>query len=229
MPGSKAAPLSPISSSFSLRSLKRPAFSDRRGYFSYPTMGGAVIRAVWLPRDTSCCNSGCAIFVNGSTAEAMGMRVSGDWVAAIFVTGILAASIASLCAQQPTFDTAVTPVLKNVCANCHNAKSASGGFDVTPFLKPESLTTQREGWDDILGKLRSGEMPPEGAPKPQAQIDALIQFVQGELDKGDGARFHGRGNLSPNRQGRDSHRQLLAAVFRRRPPCHWQTASRERT
>ena len=116
------------------------------------------------------------------------MRVPRDWVVAFSVTGVLAASVSPLAAQQPaaTFDTAVAPLLTKVCSDCHNSQLASGGFDVSPFLKPESLAKQREGWDDILGKLRSGEMPPQGAPRPpQSQIDALLKYVQGQLDKAD--------------------------------------------
>jgi hypothetical protein len=65
-----------------------------------------------------------------------------------------------------TFDTAVRPVLSQTCAACHNDKLASGGLNVALFLDPSSLETKREAWEAILGKLRTGEMPPKGIPAP---------------------------------------------------------------
>jgi mono/diheme cytochrome c family protein len=148
------------------------------------------------------------------------MRVLRDWVVAVSVTGILAASVSSLAAQQPaaTFDTAVAPLLTKVCSDCHNSQLASGGFDVSPFLKPESLSKLREGWDDILSKLRSGEMPPQGAPRPQAQIDALLKYVQGQLDKADRNVKPDPGRVTAHRLNRNEYantiRDLLDVDFR---------------
>ncbi len=149
------------------------------------------------------------------------MRAFRDWVVAISVAGILAVSVSSLAAQQPapTCYTAVTPVLKNVCSDCHSSQLASGGFDVTAFLKADSLTSQREGWEDIVGKLRSGEMPPQGVPRPpQAQIDALIKYVQGAFDKADRNVKPDPGRVTAHRLNRNEYantiRDLLDVDFR---------------
>ena len=149
------------------------------------------------------------------------MRVLRDWVVAVSVTGILAVSVSSLAAQQPaaTFDTAVAPLLKNVCSDCHSSQLASGGFDVAPFLKAESLSKQREGWEDIVSKLRSGEMPPQGVPRPpQAQIDALVKFVQAEFEKADRNVKPDPGRVTAHRLNRNEYantiRDLLDVDFR---------------
>ncbi len=155
------------------------------------------------------------------------MRSAGrDWAVAVSVTGILAASVSSLAAPQqrppasaaPTFETAVKPLLQNVCSDCHNSQSASGGFDATVFLAPASLASQREGWDAILRKLRAGEMPPQGVPHPQAQIDALVKYVQGELDKADRNVKPDPGRVTAHRLNRNEYantiRDLLDVDFR---------------
>ena len=85
------------------------------------------------------------------------------------------------------FEKAVSPVLAHTCTPCHNSQVASGGFDADAFLAPSSILEQRDGWDHILMKLRSGEMPPKGIPKPQAEIDTLV----GELHYGTTRIAHG--------------------------------------
>ena len=155
------------------------------------------------------------------------MHSSGrGWVAAVSVTGVLVASISSLAAppqRRPapggaTFETAVSPLLKNTCADCHNSQSASGGFDATKFLAPASLVDQREGWETILRMIRAGEMPPTGVPRPQAEIDTLVKYVQGELDKANRNVKPDPGRVTAHRLNRNEYantiRDLLDVDFR---------------
>ena len=79
-------------------------------------------------------------------------------------------------AQEPkaTFETTVTPVLAKNCTACHNDRLASGGLNLGPFGNPASVTSHREEWERILQKIRTGEMPPKGMPRPPAeQMDAI--------------------------------------------------------
>src|SRR5215510_7149312 len=87
-------------------------------------------------------------------------------------------------ADNPAFEKAVAPVLTSTCAACHNDGMASGNLNIAAFTKAASLVENREGWEVILRKVRAGEMPPKGVPRPAA-LDAAIQFVQSEFDKAD--------------------------------------------
>ena len=155
------------------------------------------------------------------------MRSAGrDWVVAVSITGALAASVSSLAAPQqrppasaaPTFEIAVKPLLESVCSDCHNTQLTSGGFDATAFLAPASLANQREGWDAILRKLRAGEMPPQGVPRSQTQIDALVKYVQGEFEKADRNVKPDPGRVTAHRLNRNEYantiRDLLDVEFR---------------
>ncbi|HKD08745.1 MAG TPA: hypothetical protein VKB79_22775 [Bryobacteraceae bacterium] len=94
-------------------------------------------------------------------------------------------AIAAL-ARAADFDTAVKPVLTNNCVICHNDKSAPGGLNASAFLDPATLETRRDGWERILSRVRSGQMPPKNAPKlAPAQVDTFIAFIQAELDRTD--------------------------------------------
>jgi hypothetical protein len=117
------------------------------------------------------------------------------------------------------FDRAVRPVLGQICTACHNDKVQSGGLNVARFLDPASLKNNREGWERILAKLRAGEMPPEGIPKPPpARMEALEDFVQSEFDREDKEVKPDPGRVVTHRLNRSEYsntiRDLLGVDFR---------------
>src|SRR5258708_6210933 len=118
-----------------------------------------------------------------------------------------------------TFDSAVQPVLGTTCKLCNNDRLASGGLNIAPFLKPASLAEQRDGWEAILQKIRSGEMPPKSVPRPPAeQMDALVRFVENEFEKADRNAKPDPGRLVAHRLNRREYsntiRDLLGVDFR---------------
>jgi hypothetical protein len=145
----------------------------------------------------------------------MGLRLSSP------ALGVCAAGLCAggwlLAADGATFETTVTPVLTKTCSPCHNEASASGGMMIDAFAKAASLTANRDGWEIILQKLRSGEMPPKGVPRP-AQMDAVIQFVQGEFEKADSHIKPDPGRVTARRLNRAEYtntiRDLLDVEFR---------------
>jgi hypothetical protein len=125
----------------------------------------------------------------------------------------------ALAATVPTqFDNLVKPILQKNCIACHNESVASGGLEIQHFTVPASLSDNREGWEIILKKLRSGTMPPKGAPRPpQPQIDALIQYIQSEFEKVDRSAKPDPGHVVARRLNRAEYsntiRDLLAVDF----------------
>jgi hypothetical protein len=116
-------------------------------------------------------------------------------------------------AADGAFDKTVAPVLAKTCSPCHNGQSAAGGLDITAFTKAGSLTESRDGWEIILRKLKSGQMPPKGVPRP-AQMDSVIQYLDGEFNKG----APDPGRVTARRLNRAEYtntiRDLLAVDFR---------------
>ena len=118
-----------------------------------------------------------------------------------------------------SFEKDVQPILRDTCAACHNESLQSGGLNLTPFLDPASVLAKRDGWDAILAKLKAGEMPPDGVPKPPAEkMDALLKFVQGEFDKADKTAKIDPGRVTAHRLNRAEYsntiRDLLGVDFR---------------
>ncbi|MGA2741276.1 MAG: DUF1592 domain-containing protein [Bryobacteraceae bacterium] len=111
------------------------------------------------------------------------------------------------------------PVLSKTCALCHNDKLSSGGLNVKLLMSQDSIAAYRDGWETILDKLRGGEMPPKGIPRPpEAQMEALIHYVEGEFEKADRNIKPDPGHVTARRLNRSEYsntiRDLLAVDFR---------------
>jgi hypothetical protein len=121
--------------------------------------------------------------------------------------------------SKTSFDQLVKPMLAKTCAPCHNDRMASGSLNITPYSTPNSLTEGRDGWERILQKVRSGEMPPKGLPRPtQPEIKALVDYINGEFEKADRNIKPDPGRVTARRLNRNEYsntiRDLLAVDFR---------------
>ena len=117
------------------------------------------------------------------------------------------------------FEKTVQPVLEKTCLPCHNEKITSGGLNLGPYAAPGSIAQHRDDWQKILQKIRSGEMPPRGVPRPSAaQVDALVKFVSSEFVKADRNLKPDPGRVTARRLNRNEYsntiRDLLAVDFR---------------
>ncbi len=129
---------------------------------------------------------------------------------------MLSASLAQ--AATATFDQAVKPILTQTCAGCHNDKLTSGGLNVSLYLDPASVASKREAWEKIVDKVRSGEMPPKGIPKPAPErIDAMVGFLEGEFERADKGTKPDPGRVVAHRLNRNEYsntiRDLLGVSF----------------
>jgi len=122
-------------------------------------------------------------------------------------------------AKASSFERDIQPLLANNCTTCHNDQLASGGLDLAKFSTASSILQHRDGWERIVQKVRTGEMPPEGLPRlPVAQIEALVKFVQSEFEKADRNVKPDPGRVTARRLNRNEYsntiRDLLAVDFR---------------
>lgn len=136
-----------------------------------------------------------------------------------FGIGVFAATVCLHAAGPGEFERTVQPVLSKTCAGCHNDRLASGSLNLGPFTHPASLTQRRDEWERILQKIRAGEMPPKGTPRPpQAQVDALLAFVKAEFDRADKNVKPDPGRVTARRLNRNEYsntvRDLLGVDFR---------------
>ena len=87
-------------------------------------------------------------------------------------------------ADSSSFARDVSPVITGTCAPCHSAALASGGLNIVGLNSASTVPSQQEAWEKIAQKLRSGEMPPKGVPRPpQAKMEAMYLTIENLLDQ----------------------------------------------
>lgn len=117
------------------------------------------------------------------------------------------------------FDRTVRPVIAKTCVPCHNDSVSSGGVSLVPFNKVSTIGEHRAAWEKILQKIQSGEMPPNGSPRPpQPTIDAVVHYLEGEFEKADRNVKPDPGRVTARRLNRTEYsntiRDLLGVEFR---------------
>lgn len=74
-------------------------------------------------------------------------------------------------------------LLSTYCQGCHSETNRSGGVSVQG-LKADAVGEAGMTWEKILRKVRTGEMPPQGLPKPKdADRAQFVGWLEGELDR----------------------------------------------
>src|ERR671912_706933 len=117
-------------------------------------------------------------------ALATGLVIADGQTAAQSKSATPAKSAVPKAAAGATFESTIPPVLNKSCAACHNDRLASGGLNLGPFTVPTSVMEHRDDWERILQKIRTGEMPPKGMPRPPAaQLDAMSKFVHDKWEE----------------------------------------------
>src|SRR5579862_2630458 len=99
----------------------------------------------------------------------------------------LAAVVPALAATEAGPDQTLSFVHKT-CNACHNAGAASGGIDFATLTDSKTFSDNRPVWERALAKLKAGEMPPPGIPKPAAaDVSAATAWLTSEFARQDAA------------------------------------------
>jgi len=108
------------------------------------------------------------------------------------------------------FEKTIQPFLADNCIACHNEKRKSGELNLETYKTAASVTQagahNRDQWETVLLKLKTGEMPPKGAPRPDpAELKAVIAWIESEFAIADR-------NVKPD-PGRVTARRLNRAEY----------------
>ncbi|MGE3511266.1 MAG: DUF1592 domain-containing protein [Vicinamibacterales bacterium] len=86
---------------------------------------------------------------------------------------------------QPTA-APVEAMFSRYCIGCHNqrTKTPANRPLMLDLIDKRTAGQQPDLWENIVRKLRSGTMPPAGAPRPPADVvDAAATWIEAELDR----------------------------------------------
>ena len=91
-------------------------------------------------------------------------------------------------ASSPASPALLRAVLDRYCVGCHNQQLRTAGLTLDA-MDAASVAGGAEVWEKVIGKLRMGTMPPPGRPRPERPTtDALVAWLEGELDRAAAAR-----------------------------------------
>ena len=94
-------------------------------------------------------------------------------------------------AQQGANAVATTPsptVFRQYCVGCHNdrMKSSYGNLSLEG-VDPGGVSAHLETFEKVVRKLRKGQMPPDGRPRPDvATLEAFVSSLETALDRAAG-------------------------------------------
>jgi hypothetical protein len=126
----------------------------------------------------------------------------------------LATSSTSPQAQKPDetrlFDQVVKPFLTANCSLCHNAATQSGGLNFEAYQTLSSVLENRDRWERVLQKLRAGEMPPKGMPRPK-EVDqrAFVEFIEAQFSRADQGAKPNPGRVTAHRLNRVEYNNTI--------------------
>ena len=76
-------------------------------------------------------------------------------------------------------------VLDRYCITCHNDRLRTGGLSLdAASVDAADPSRHADVWERVIGKLRTGAMPPPGRPRPeQATYDAVASRLETDIDR----------------------------------------------
>ena len=104
--------------------------------------------------------------------------------------------------------------VKRNCTGCHNTGITSGGVNLAN-QDAGSFAKNREIWEHVAAKVKTGEMPPPGARKPAPDdVKAVTEWLEAEFARQDSAMKPDAGLVAARRLNRAEYnntiRDLLA-------------------
>lgn len=73
------------------------------------------------------------------------------------------------------FETAIVPLVKRYCLECHSAEEQEADLDLERFAKLEQARNAPRVWQRVAAMLDNGEMPPKESPQPDAAERARLR------------------------------------------------------
>jgi hypothetical protein len=105
-----------------------------------------------------------------------------------FCSLFVASTAAYIAAGRQTQPSDHRAVLNQYCVTCHNETAKTAGLALDK-MDLSAIGSNAAVWEKVVGKLRSGMMPPQGALRPDdATRNTLVSWLTTELDRASAAK-----------------------------------------
>jgi len=121
--------------------------------------------------------------------------------------------------EPDAFRKTIQPFIEANCTACHSADLKSGGLNLEAYQNAAAITQDRDRWEKVLHKLRTGEMPPKGMPRPdKAEVAQVCRVIEDEFARQDRLARPDPGRVTARRLNRSEYnntvRDLLGVTLR---------------
>ena len=112
------------------------------------------------------------------------------------------------------FDALVRPFLAENCFTCHGNKKQENSLNLQSFESLTSLVAERDEWEEVIGRLRRGEMPPleEEQPSEEARA-AVVSWLTKELEHIDATTPPDPGRVTARRLNRNEYNNTIKELL----------------
>ncbi|HEX4609874.1 MAG TPA: DUF1592 domain-containing protein [Urbifossiella sp.] len=109
-------------------------------------------------------------------------------------------------AADAEFDALVKPFLARHCVSCHGETAAKGDFRADTLSAEFGSPKAAGRWEEVMGRVTSGDMPPKGRPRPPADDVARVsEWIVGRLAEAEAAEQRGAGKVAFRRLTREEY------------------------
>ena len=122
-----------------------------------------------------------------------------------------------------SYERVIQPFMEKYCLACHGAKKQKGDLRIDTLSREFKGGLDTELWAEIMGRMNSGEMPPEDEAQPSpAETGRIVGWINDRIREGEAARMAARPPVAHYRLSRDEYAHtvydLLGVVFDPRAP-----------
>lgn len=131
-----------------------------------------------------------------------------------FSAACLLAFATALTARAIDYEKEIKPVLKEFCADCHNADKKKGDLDMSPMLAKPDFAGDHDAWEKTADLLLNREMPPEKKPQPtDAARTKVVEWIEGELQKLAASEPPNPGRVTIRRLNKEEYRRTIRELL----------------
>lgn len=104
----------------------------------------------------------------------------------------------------------VVPLLNKYCIKCHGGPRPKGELSLDKFTSELAALKKPQIWEKVAHNLRSGDMPPEGKPRPTAkEMDIITAWIDQGLAAADCTKNKDPGRVTIRRLNRVEYKNTI--------------------